>query len=70
MPLACMIASFLCETQSKWEVVAIFTRRFEPLGRPLSKMTMLEIGDMLPEIRGKAEAMPAVLTSLCVAALL
>ena len=47
--VACTIASFIREEQSKREVVAAaLTRSFGPRGNPV----MINIGDMLPEIRG------------------
>ena len=50
--IACTIASFIREEQSKREVVATLTGSFGPRGRPLPKIVMNSIGDMLPEIRG------------------
>ncbi len=52
--VACTIASFIREEQSKREVVAALTGSFGPRGRPLPPAVMIEIGDMLPEIRGIA----------------
>ena len=49
---ACTIASFIREEQSKREVVAALTGSFGPRGRPLPQTVMIDIGDMLPEIRG------------------
>ena len=53
MSIACGIASFASEAQSKREVMAVLTGSF-PRGRPLPPAIMMAIGDMLPEIRGNA----------------
>ncbi len=50
--LACTIASFIREEQSKREVVAALTGRFGPRGRPLPQTVMVGIRGVLPEIRG------------------
>ena len=51
--VACTIASFIREEQSKREVVAALTGSFGPRGgRPLPHTVMINIGYMLPEIRG------------------
>ena len=49
---ACAIASFIREEQSKREVVVALTGSFGPRGRPLPQSVMINIGYMLPEIRG------------------
>ncbi len=50
--VACGIASFIRETQSKREVLAALTGSFGPRGRPLPPAIMIAVGDFLPEIRG------------------
>ena len=65
--VACTIASFIrlfCfakqvfpegkQEQSKREVVAALTGSFGPRGRPLPPAVMIDIRDMLPELRGIA----------------
>ena len=50
LSVACTIASFIREEQSKREVVAALTGSFGPRGRPLPHTVMINIGYMLPEI--------------------